>query len=271
MDVFERVLVCSADTAGGTAAGQTDGHNNVESQTQPENSAETVLPQVRAKRLTRAERPQYLDNEDFEEEVWLVLDMHGMFSATTCYITNVYLVRLTLLKCVLVACIPQLASFVQLKESSILVEPDIPIYDLRQVLQKVGLPLEPQTPLFEKLQVCLDQADYSRSCPTVHVLSAHFITGFMYICFCSYTESSRAGLHLVCDLQKMSPAEVEDLLNTDKEEVAPFEGARRILNWEQRIVSVFTQLVAEQNTYGLSLLLVPGHDVCVVLGQDKIW
>ncbi|KAL3156329.1 hypothetical protein ABBQ38_000647 [Trebouxia sp. C0009 RCD-2024] len=131
-----------ADTAGGTAAGQTDGHNNVESQTQPENSAETVLPQVRAKRLTRAERPQYLDNEDFEEE---------------------------------------------LKESSILVEPDIPIYDLRQVLQKVGLPLEPQTPLFEKLQ-------------------------------------------------KMSPAEVEDLLNTDKEEVAPFEGARRILNWEQRIV-----------------------------------
>lgn len=36
----------------------------------------------------------------------------------------------------------------------------------------------------------------------------------------------------------MSPAEVEDLLNTDKEEVAPFEGARRILNWEQRIVSV---------------------------------
>ena len=41
----------------------------------------------------------------------------------------------------------------QLKESSILVEPDIPIYDLREVMQQVGFPVEPRTPLFDKLQV----------------------------------------------------------------------------------------------------------------------
>ena len=54
-------------------------------------------------------------------------------------------------------------------------------------------------------------------------------------------------MHFVCDLQEMSPAEIEDLLSTDKEEVAPFEGARRILNWEQRIVSVLGSYLL--NTY----------------------
>ena len=39
-------------------------------------------------------------------------------------------------------------------DNSILVEPDIPIYDLRQVLQEVGMPVGPQAPLFDQLQVC---------------------------------------------------------------------------------------------------------------------
>ena len=33
--------------------------------------------------------------------------------------------------------------------------------------------------------------------------------------------------------------EVQALLSTDKEEEPPFPGARRILNWEQRIVSSY--------------------------------
>ncbi len=41
----------------------------------------------------------------------------------------------------------------QLKESSILVEPDIPIYDLREAMKQVGYPVEPRVPLFDKLQV----------------------------------------------------------------------------------------------------------------------
>lgn len=48
---------------------------------------------------------------------------------------------------------PEHGSCLQLKENSILVEPDIPIYDLRQVLRQVGLPLEPQAPLLDQLQV----------------------------------------------------------------------------------------------------------------------
>ncbi len=43
----------------------------------------------------------------------------------------------------------------QLKESSILVEPDIPIYDLREAMQQVGYPVEPRVPLFDTLQVKL--------------------------------------------------------------------------------------------------------------------
>lgn len=46
----------------------------MENQDQPEDGIETEVPRVRAKRLTRAERPQYLNNEEFEEEVWLVLE-----------------------------------------------------------------------------------------------------------------------------------------------------------------------------------------------------
>ncbi|KAL0026158.1 hypothetical protein WJX79_006225 [Trebouxia sp. C0005] len=77
----------------------------------------------------------------------------------------------------------------ELKESSILVEPDIPIYDLREAMKQVGYPVEPRVPLF-------------------------------------YT------------LQKMpldSP-EIQSLLNMAQEEEPPFQGARRILQWEQRIV-----------------------------------
>ena len=33
--------------------------------------------------------------------------------------------------------------------------------------------------------------------------------------------------------------EVEALLNSEQEEESPFPGARRILNWEQRIVGAF--------------------------------
>lgn len=46
----------------------------------------------------------------------------------------------------------QLDVHLQIKNSSILVEPDIPIYDLREVMQQVGFPLEPRAPLFDKLQ-----------------------------------------------------------------------------------------------------------------------
>ena len=41
--------------------------------------------------------------------------------------------------------------------------------------------------------------------------------------------------------------EVQALLSSDKEEEPPFPGARRILNWEQRIVrSRYAHLLAEQ-------------------------
>ena len=40
----------------------------------------------------------------------------------------------------------------QIKESSILVEPDVPVYDLHEVLDKVGFPIEPDAPFFKDLQ-----------------------------------------------------------------------------------------------------------------------
>ncbi len=43
----------------------------------------------------------------------------------------------------------------QLKESSILVEPDIPIYDLREAMKQVEYPVEPRVSLFDSLQVKL--------------------------------------------------------------------------------------------------------------------
>lgn len=55
----------------------------------------------------------------------------------------------------------------QLKESSILVEPDIPIYDLREVMQQVGFPVEPRTPLFDKLQVSALSERHPASCACV--------------------------------------------------------------------------------------------------------
>ena len=55
----------------------------------------------------------------------------------------------------------------QLKESSILVEPDIPIYDLREVMQQVGFSVEPRTPLFDKLQVSALPEHYIASCACV--------------------------------------------------------------------------------------------------------
>ena len=49
----------------GAAAGKT----KLRSDDQPGDSAEAALTRVRAKRLTRAEKPKYMDNVDFEEEV----------------------------------------------------------------------------------------------------------------------------------------------------------------------------------------------------------
>lgn len=72
------------------------------------------------------------------------------------------------------SCTPKSGSCTQLKDNSILVEPDIPIYDLRQVLQQVGLPLEPQAPLFDQLQVCL-QHDKNRLYAT-HNMCTSFLS-----------------------------------------------------------------------------------------------
>lgn len=120
------------------------GDTKVKSEDQPGDSPEAELTRVRAKRLTRAEKPQYLGNAEFEEE---------------------------------------------LKESSILVEPDIPIYDLREAMKQVGYPVEPRVPLFDMLQK-----------------------------------------------MPLDSPEIQSLLNMAEEEEPPFPGARRILQWEQRIV-----------------------------------
>ncbi|KAL0054293.1 hypothetical protein WJX82_006702 [Trebouxia sp. C0006] len=77
----------------------------------------------------------------------------------------------------------------QLKESSILVEPDVPIYDLREAMKQVGYPVEPRVPLIDKLQK-----------------------------------------------MPLNSPEIQSLLNMAQEEEPPFPGARRILQWEQRIV-----------------------------------
>lgn len=119
------------------------GDTKLKSEDQPGDSLEAELTRVRAKRLTRAERPQYLGNAEFEQE---------------------------------------------LKESSILVEPDIPIYDLREAMKQVGYPVEPRVPLFDTLQK-----------------------------------------------MPLDSPEIQSLLNMVQEE-PPFPGARRILQWEQRIV-----------------------------------
>ncbi|DBA67794.1 TPA: hypothetical protein ACH3X2_001196 [Trebouxia sp. C0005] len=120
------------------------GDTKVKIEDQPGDSLEAELTRVRAKRLTRAERPQYLGNADFEEE---------------------------------------------LKESSILVEPDIPIYDLREAMKQVGYSVEPRVPLFDTLQK-----------------------------------------------MPLDSPEIQSLRNMAQEEEPPFQGARRILQWEQRIV-----------------------------------
>ncbi|KAL0054295.1 hypothetical protein WJX82_006702 [Trebouxia sp. C0006] len=77
----------------------------------------------------------------------------------------------------------------KLKESSILVEPDVPIYDLREAMKQVGYPVEPRVPLIDKLQK-----------------------------------------------MPLNSPEIQSLLNMAQEEEPPFPGARRILQWEQRIV-----------------------------------
>ena len=48
------------------------GDTKLKSEDQPGDSLEAELTRVRAKRLTRAERPQYLGNAEFEEEVCLM-------------------------------------------------------------------------------------------------------------------------------------------------------------------------------------------------------
>ena len=55
----------------------------------------------------------------------------------------------------------------QLKESSILVEPDIPIYDLREAMKQVGYPVEPRVPLFDTLQVKFTSSSEPRSVSNV--------------------------------------------------------------------------------------------------------
>lgn len=57
-------------------AGEAAGNTKLKSEDQPGDSVEAELTRVRAKRLTRAERPQYLENEDFEDEVrrcWILV------------------------------------------------------------------------------------------------------------------------------------------------------------------------------------------------------
>ena len=60
------LLIISAEH--GAIAGDT----KVKSEDQPGDSLEAELTRVRARRLTRAERPQYLGNAEFEEEVCLM-------------------------------------------------------------------------------------------------------------------------------------------------------------------------------------------------------
>ena len=65
----------------------------------------------------------------------------------------------------------------QLKESSILVEPDIPIYDLREAMKQVGYPVEPRVPLFDKLQVKLGMCMASLKLQSMSNASCH--TGYV--------------------------------------------------------------------------------------------
>ena len=46
----------------------------------------------------------------------------------------------------------------QLKYQSILVEPDVPIYDLPEVMEQIGMPLKPSCALFDKIKVSVQPA-----------------------------------------------------------------------------------------------------------------
>lgn len=50
-------------------SGNVAGNTTVKSDDQPGESPEGEIARVRAKRLLRTDKPNYLDNEDFEEEV----------------------------------------------------------------------------------------------------------------------------------------------------------------------------------------------------------
>ena len=45
--------------------------------------------------------------------------------------------------------------------------------------------------------------------------------------------------------------EIQALLGSDQEEAAPFPGARRILHWEQRMVSALSAQAGIEQTHGL--------------------
>lgn len=47
------------------------GNTKIKSDDQPDESPEGEVARVRAKRLLRTDKPNYFDNEDFEEEVLL--------------------------------------------------------------------------------------------------------------------------------------------------------------------------------------------------------
>ena len=58
-------------------------------------------------------------------------------------------------------------------------------------------------------------------------------------------------------MQKMpldSP-EIQSLLNMAQEEAPPFPGARRVLQWEQRIVSYFKLIQCFSNVHQLQTLV----------------
>ena len=126
----------------------------------------------------------------------------------------------------------------QLKQSSILVEQNIPIYDLREVMQQIGLPIGPRTPIFDQLQV-------SVVCHVTLVLDVCLCPHITCCCwqsamFSSISAPSVAAAQLSHSLalqgMPLDSPQVEALLRTEKEEEPPFPGARRILNWEQRMV-----------------------------------
>ncbi len=82
----------------------------------------------------------------------------------------------------------------QLKASSILVEPDVPIYDLREVMQQVGFPVGPRAPLFDKLQVTT-VVGKSHTSPCAHDCLQHHTVHHASNAFASLTSLPYCPYH----------------------------------------------------------------------------